>query len=434
MRPATGVSYENKVLIMNRRSRFSIDTFYNVIGNGIPLLVGILSLPLLLRYLGESTFGFLTLVWALIGASGMLDLGVGRAMTYELAKHDDSEQLQEKEKFSAGIVIALLSGIILTIGVLLLQCFSKIISGLMQIDPAVFETAVFWLAISILPSALLSVFRGALEGKRCFFQANILRLVQGCLLFLVPLFCGILGVSSLSAIIAAIGVSRLCLAFVYIWLLRTYFSHRKKPTISDVAHILRFGSWVTLSGIVSPIMVYGDRFFIASTVGVAKLALYVIPQEVLQRLLIIPMSLSGAVLPRVAGISESKTIREEYSRNLFMVGIIMLPICAVAWVSAPLLLSVWISEQFSEAASGVLRLLCIGLWFNSLAQIPLTFLHARGRPKLVAAIHVIELPFYLLAIYFAAREHELIGVSAVWAVRVTLDFFLLHWAFTRTKL
>src|SRR5437867_3486379 len=58
---------------------------YNLIGQALPLAVGVVAIPIATRYLGAERFGVLGLVWALIGSFGLLDLGLGRATTQYVA-------------------------------------------------------------------------------------------------------------------------------------------------------------------------------------------------------------------------------------------------------------------------------------------------------------------------------------------------------------
>src|ERR1700731_5244013 len=71
------------------------NVFWNLIGNGAPMLVAIFCIPVLIKGLGTDRFGILTLVWALIGYASLFDLGLGRALTQlaasKLGSGDDQE-------------------------------------------------------------------------------------------------------------------------------------------------------------------------------------------------------------------------------------------------------------------------------------------------------------------------------------------------------
>lgn len=60
-------------------------TLWNIVGQALPLAVGIFTIPVLVRTLGEDRFGFLTLAWAIVGYFSIFDLGLGRALTQLIA-------------------------------------------------------------------------------------------------------------------------------------------------------------------------------------------------------------------------------------------------------------------------------------------------------------------------------------------------------------
>src|SRR5947208_4571912 len=60
-------------------------TAFNLIGLGTPLLVAVVSIPLLINGLGVDRFGLLMLIWAMVSYFGLFDLGLGRALTQKLA-------------------------------------------------------------------------------------------------------------------------------------------------------------------------------------------------------------------------------------------------------------------------------------------------------------------------------------------------------------
>src|SRR5439155_26363287 len=73
------------------------NTLYNVLGQGVPILVGLAAIPIILRSLGEARFGLLGLAWAILGYVGAFDLGLGRATTKYVAQYlaaGDEERLR----------------------------------------------------------------------------------------------------------------------------------------------------------------------------------------------------------------------------------------------------------------------------------------------------------------------------------------------------
>jgi O-antigen/teichoic acid export membrane protein len=61
------------------------NTLFNFIGQGIPLLVGLVTIPLIVHGLGAERFGLLSLTWVVLGYFTIFDLGLGRAATKYVA-------------------------------------------------------------------------------------------------------------------------------------------------------------------------------------------------------------------------------------------------------------------------------------------------------------------------------------------------------------
>src|SRR5439155_1207766 len=64
--------------------------------------------------------------------------------------------------------------------------------------------------------------------------------------------------------------------------------------------LLSYSGWVSVSNVVSPLLVYLERFLLASLAGVAAVAYYTAPYEAITRLLIVPAGLAGALFPALS--------------------------------------------------------------------------------------------------------------------------------------
>ena len=283
-------------------------------------------------------------------------------------------------------------------------------------------------AAGVLATTLTSGLRGALEGLERFAESNLSKIFLGFCTFVLPAYSIYMHGPILWVIALYLVGARI---IVLLWILVLMRSHlwnsNSTPTLHHVRPLLSYGIWLTVTGIVSPLMIYGDRFFVSATVGAAELTLYAIPQEGLQRLLIIPTALCGALLPQLAASQEAQ-IKTIYQNSYGRIAGVMFGVCTLAALFAYPVFTLWLSEEFAKKALPIALVLCIGIWLNSMAQVPYTLLHARGNPKITALFHIGELVFYIIALYFLTKKFGLIGAALAWVLRVLLDLLLLNFA------
>src|SRR3989454_503657 len=97
-------------------------TLYNILGQALPLAVGLVAIPIMTRSLGDTRFGLLALMWAIIGYFSLLDLGLGRATTKFVAEalaRQDARRAPPVAGFAAGVAAGLGFGLAAIVGLLL---------------------------------------------------------------------------------------------------------------------------------------------------------------------------------------------------------------------------------------------------------------------------------------------------------------------------
>jgi O-antigen/teichoic acid export membrane protein len=232
--------------------------------------------------------------------------------------------------------------------------------------------------------------------------------------------------NKLWAITQYLVLARLMVALAAATQLRHYLFASPAGLIKNhLKPLVNYGVWVTVTGIVGPLMVYGDRFFVSAAVGAAQLPLYAIPQEGLQRLLIIPVALCGALFPQLAALSPDDAAAS-YKRNYKRVAVVMFGICLLVAVLAYPVLAWWLSVKFAQQALPIVLILTVGIWLNSMALVPYTLMHANANPRLTAMFHLFELGLYVLALWWLTTNFGLVGAALAWVGRVALDLILLH--------
>ena len=410
------------------------NTLWNLAGSALPLLAGAALIPYTLAALGNEAFGVLTLIWGLIGYFSLFDLGVGRALTFKLSQLGATGQ-------QADISATLRAGMLLTAGVgllgaLLVWALAPRLAGQwLNISPALqleAQLAFVMAAAGIVPTTLASGLRGALEGLDRFAASNASRSLLGMWMFVVPAWAVYAHQPQLGTIALYLVLGRCAVVLGMGWQLRglLFPGWRVRLQLRHLQSLWSYGFWVTITGIVGPLMVYGDRFFVSAAVGAAQLPLYAIPQEGLLRLLLIPLALTGALLPRLAAMTPDEGV-QAYHQSYKRVKWVMLGVCLAAAAVAYPALALWLSADFARAALPVVLVLCAGVWINSLALLPYTLLHARGNPRLTAIFHLAELLVYLVVLWWLSSRLGLLGAALAWAARVALDWALLRRAARR---
>lgn len=420
-----GLHFSNRMLAWN--------TFYNFLGRILPLLVGIITIPILIRKLGLERYGFLTLAWSVIGYFGLFDLGVGRATTKFVAEY---LALHKTEELPALIWTA----------ILMLFGFGLLGGGLAFITTPLLVDRIFNISLNLhgetrqalhllsasIPFVLTSAGAcGVLEAQQRFGLINAIRIPASISNFLAPVVVSFFSIS-LYPVVASVVFTRLlgCLAFFYFCLESLPGMKRPQlPLFLNVKKLLGFGGWLTVSNIVGPIMVYSDRFFIGALLTMEAVAYYVTPYDLVTKLWIIPGSLVPVLFPAfstyAAEHQDKLTVLQHRAVKFTVLALTPVTVCVII-LGGPFL-TIWLGSDFAKASTPILQLLAVGVLINSAAWIPYSAIQAMGRPDLVAKLHLLELPIFLGLIWLSIIYLGLLGVALTWLLRAIATTAVVFW-------
>lgn len=403
------------------------NTIWNLIGQVAPMLVAIVSIPILIKGLGVERFGVLTLAWMVVGYASLFDLGLGRALTKVVADKLGSGQLDE---IPALVWTALMLMAVLGVAgaICMFALTPWLVTTVLKIPTALIpETinAFYILAFSIPVVVGTAAFRGLLEAHQRFGLVNAIRVPMGISNFLGPLL--VLPFSArLDATVAVLVAARIVAGWAHFVLCQKVMPILKTaPQVRRalISPLLRFGGWMTVSNIISPIMVYLDRFLIGGLLSMSAVAFYVTPYEMVTKLWLIPGALVAVLFPAFS--TALATDRERAAllldKGVRYVFLAIFPITVVIIALAGPGLRIWLGSEFARQSTRVLQWLALGVFVNSMAHLPFAFLQGAGRPDLTAKLHFVELPLYLLLLWWIVPILGIEGVAIVWVARATLD-------------
>ncbi|MDP3462558.1 MAG: flippase [Bacteroidales bacterium] len=408
-------------------------SIWNIAGTGLPMLIGLFSIPLLIGHLGLEAFGLLTIIWTIIGYFSLFDFGLGRALTQQISASRSQHNANLLNISVAGLtgtlVLGLMGGLLLFIGAKVL-IYQLNVSQLLVEDA---YAALILAALSIPMVTVTSGLRGILEGFENFKTSNLLRLLLGSLNFLLPVVVVLFIGSSLMLVVWSLVLSRLLVMLLHVFAVRGYFSHtagKLAIRFSEMKKLFTFGLWMTISNLIGPLMVYGDRFFISSILGAGVVAFYTVPQDFVVRLLIIPAAISTALFPRLAYVHANEGTKQAmqlFRKGLKTTALIMAPICLLLGLLSFPGLELWLGEKFAHESWPVLSILAVGIFFNSLAHIPFAALQAAGMVRTTSLIHLVEFLIYFPLLILLLNSQGIMGAAIAWSVRTLLDFVALQY-------
>jgi O-antigen/teichoic acid export membrane protein len=401
------------------------NTLLNVFAQGAPILVAIYAIPLVLHSLGLERFAILSFAWLILGFAGLFDLGVARA-TAKIA----AESLAANDCLlisRLGSTAVFLNAALGMAGAVLLAVASPFLVKLLHVQPDLESEAIaaFGVVAAALPvSVVLTAARSLLEARQRFGLINSVQAPANVLLYAVPAV-GALSGASLPLILMMMVGTRVAGAVAYVALWRVAYPRAVFRAVFDrllAKRLLRYGGWLTVSSVVAPLIVYGERAIVAASLALGSLSLYVLPYELVARLWIVPAALMSTLYPTFSFLrSTSSELRSAYNLGVKLLIISVGPAAMIIFLLSGELLVRWLGAEAAPALTVPLQIFVIGALVNSLAYVPLALLQGVGRPDLPAKIHASEILPALFLTWFLSSQFGLVGAVFAWLARVVVD-------------
>lgn len=395
-------------------------------GLAIPLLVALAATPFLLRLVGPVHYGVLAICWGLVGYAGVLDFGVARAVTQQIASRDFASGSSELAELigTARRLSSLIGVALAVVGFLLWGVAAASLDFDLQ-----FTVAAVLICLAFPAQSLFSLYRGVLEARQKFGTVAALRIAASILGVLGPLVVASVQ-NSLPLIILSVVLARwVVMAAASALVLRSCNLPAFAASFSKekARGILIFGSWAMVSSLTGLVFTQVDRLYIGFQLGAAAVTSYTIPYDLVTQSTILVSALSTVLFPWLSGKfhQDQHAARRTLRRMLVLVGLYMGVVLAVLGVFAPELAQLWLADEASGISIDVWRLLCVGVYFNSLGVVLFAAAHARGQARNVALSHLVQLPFYVTALICFIDMYGVAGAAGAWAMRTFVDLVML---------
>lgn len=401
---------------------------WNAISVIVPALIAIPSLGVLARGLGPDFFGLYSLVFIVLGYSGIFDAGVTKSVVYFVSSSKNCDKEINNLVSTACLFLFTLSFMVVLpvayfVDDLILLLTSDSSKAYKEITVGV------RLALLSIPLMMLNlVFQGYFEGRSKFYELSRIKIAVNPLSSLLPalstMIIGTLKAAILSLIIAKV-LSLIAVFLLYLRDLNQRGQSFGSVSLSSLRKLITFGGWISLSNILSPIMNTGDRFMVASINGSANLSFYSIAADAISKFTIFPVAVSKVIFP-IFSDSSKKSIHRDVKRKSFqMIAYPMMILTVFGIIFSENIIMIWFGNEYLGSTVIVFQLLLIGLFFNSIAQIPYSEIQARGYANYTALLHSLEIIPHIFCLWFMVTNYGIIGAALAITIRSVVDALLL---------
>lgn len=396
----------------------------NALGQGLNVVIAFAAVPVIVRGLGTEDFGVLSLMTAAVAYGHLVGAGVGRAIASLGAQAIDrmDEQAFHRIAWSGLLLQALLAGSIAPL--LLVLGMTSETASFTSRSVASAQLLVMVTAVSVPLTFLSAGARGILESGQRFGRVNAVVSSSVALSYLA-LAAVSLSTASLQLVAGVLIGAQALQCFALLAVVAGTFPgllSGVSASPSTIKQLFRFARWVILSGLTIPVIVYADRFMIASALGASAAGYYAAPFDVLQRILILPTAVVLALVPAIsANLSAPMAVGDASARATRFVVLAVAPISVLAIALGRETMALWLGPSFAERAAAAVPLLALGVLANAAGFVPSITLVSVGRPDVPAKLLLVELVPFVLLSWFAINSFGLVGAALAWALRAGAD-------------
>lgn len=399
-------------------SQYKANAIINILGWLLPTIIFLLLTPFMLNKLGAEGFGVVAIIQVVTGYMTMLNFGFSEAIIKSVAEHHNRDNDHVMRILLVGMILFLCVGIVG--GFVIYMISDWLAYELLQVPEAMKADASAGLKVGAFIFFLQMIaefYRGSAIGCHRFDVPNISRIIRialsGILIVVVLQHGG--GIASImNATLVGLVVG---LLVNMLWMKKVMPMHivdgDYKSLFFEVFHFSKHIFSVRLTGMVSSKV---SHFFLGSMSSIANVALYEIPVRVGETGAVFMNRILQVFYPGFSSLKQDGEINkiEDMMRSIFTLQLfVSVPATLLLALEGDTLLSVWISNEFAEQASGIILLIVITYLLSSLTNLPSFAAMSFNMPSIVAKYSFIRMVITLLLVYPFIKYWGLIGAASV---------------------
>lgn len=398
----------------------------NYFGNVWSTLMGIIFIPLYIKYLGTESYGLIGVFAVIQGWLALLDMGmastVGRQMAIYKAGSNTVQGI--RNLFRSIEIIYTVIAICMIIFVILLA--PLLINKWLQIENLSNTIVIQALYITggvIAFRWMAGLYQSALSGLQEFMWLNIIKIVCSTLR-------GIGVIAILIWVSPTIKAFFLCQFFVAVLecivsafilnLIVPKATERSQFSLIALKKVWRFAAGITAITLLATSITQIDKLFLSKWLTLTNFGYYSLAGVVASGLLMITSPISNATSPHLVELvakGDQVILRATYHKYVQLLTITVVPVALVISIFGNHLLLLWIKNPIIVASvAPISSVLIIGSMLNGLMLIPYQLQISYGWTRFSTIVHIIAFIVLVPLIFFAAKYYGALGAAWCWVL------------------
>ena len=400
-----------------RRPSLKINAISNWTSLIVQVAVGFFLTPFIIRHLGREGYGVWVLVGSFIGYYGLLNLGVGSAITRYISRYsaqNDSKSLNEIA--NTALVMFCTTGFV---AIVLSFFIAAPLAGFFKVTPEhseEFKRIVVVLGIATGLSFPSGVFSAMLTARECFVAVNVVNITSTLLrtgLTVVILLAG-KGLAGIAyPTLAATAVSLVAVFFTARSVVPEFRLQFFGVRWTTLRMLIVYGGFTAIISVADILRFKIDSLVIGKMVGMTEVGVYAIASLLVQYMLRVVTTGISVLTPRFAaldGEGKSEELKAIFLRSLSISSCIACGIAMLLVLFGQSLIFLWVGKEFVNAVP-VLLILVVAYIFDLCQSPGIGLMYALNKHRYYAALCLVEAVFNVALSVLLVRHFGIVGVA-----------------------
>lgn len=408
------------------RSALSLDLIANFAGAGWSAVLGLVCIPLYIRFMGIEAYGLVGFYFMLQAMLLVLDLGLSPTINREMARYSVQP---EKSAECRDLVRTLETGywlIGLAIGCFIFSAAPWVAAHWVKaanIPTRTVSEAVMIMGVWAVVQWPIKFYQSGLLGLRRQVLYNLLRIGgatfhNGGAVLILWLVSPTIKAFLLWQVLASTTQVTLLMLFLWLNLPPSERAPRFNPTLAR--NIWQFAAGMSGIAVLGLILSQVDKVIVSKLFSLRVFGYYTLAWAVANGLLAVSRVVFNAVFPRMSeqvAAHDENGIRDSYHRGSQLMAVLIFPAAAVLALFPFSVLRLWTQNGILASHSGaLLSVLVVGSALNAVFYMPFGLQLAFGWTSLSLFTGLLWVAILVPAMFPMAKHFGAVGVASVWAI------------------